>query len=176
MQAFRVHCVRGQKRPFPSARPAARPVRVPARTGSTQRCPPGRGLLGSRSRIRPGFSSSDRIPRPKLTWLGCECGPRHTVRTRGQGASRVPGSPGWPPDLLIPSGTYGSIDLDWEDPMVASMYHRLASFSRLIRGLRAGHGRGRPGRAPRPPGRATQSSASCPRISPPGFATVWTFA
>jgi hypothetical protein len=29
---------------------------------------------------------------------------------------------------------------------------------------------------PHPPGRATQSSASCPRISPPGFATVWTFA
>jgi pimeloyl-ACP methyl ester carboxylesterase len=45
-----------------------------------------------------------------------------------------------PPDLLISAGTYGSIDLDWEDPMVASMYHRLASFSRLIRFDRRGSG------------------------------------
>jgi len=55
---------------------------------------------------------------------------------------------------------------------------RLASLGHggLDRGLRAGHRRGRPAGLPRPPGRATQSSASCPRISPPGFATVWTFA
>ena len=45
-----------------------------------------------------------------------------------------------PPDLLISAGTYGSIDLDWEDPMVAGMYRRLASFSRLIRFDRRGSG------------------------------------
>lgn len=27
-----------------------------------------------------------------------------------------------PPDLVISAGTYGSIDLDWDDPMVVSMY------------------------------------------------------
>jgi class 3 adenylate cyclase len=45
-----------------------------------------------------------------------------------------------PPDLLISAGTYGSIDLDWEDPMVAGMYRRFASFSRLIRFDRRGSG------------------------------------
>lgn len=45
-----------------------------------------------------------------------------------------------PPDLVMSSGTFGSVDLDWEDPMVAAMYRRLASFSRLIRFDRRGSG------------------------------------
>ena len=45
-----------------------------------------------------------------------------------------------PHDLVISSGTFGSVDLDWEDPMVAAMYRRLASFSRLIRFDRRGSG------------------------------------
>jgi class 3 adenylate cyclase len=45
-----------------------------------------------------------------------------------------------PPDLVMSNGTFGSVDLDWEDPMVAAMYRRLASFSRLIRFDRRGSG------------------------------------
>jgi len=45
-----------------------------------------------------------------------------------------------PPDLVISAGTYGSIDLDWDDPMVASMYRRMAAFSRVIRYDRRGSG------------------------------------
>jgi class 3 adenylate cyclase len=45
-----------------------------------------------------------------------------------------------PPDLVISAGTYGSIDLDWDDPMVASMYRRMAAFSRVIRFDRRGSG------------------------------------
>jgi class 3 adenylate cyclase len=45
-----------------------------------------------------------------------------------------------PPDLVISAGTYGNIDLDWEDPMAARMYRRIAAFSRLIRFDRLGSG------------------------------------
>jgi pimeloyl-ACP methyl ester carboxylesterase len=45
-----------------------------------------------------------------------------------------------PPDLVISAGTYGSIDLDWDDPMVASTYRRMARFSRVIRFDRRGSG------------------------------------
>jgi class 3 adenylate cyclase len=45
-----------------------------------------------------------------------------------------------PPDLIVSAGTYGSIDLDWDDPMVASMYRRMAGFSRVIRFDRRGSG------------------------------------
>jgi class 3 adenylate cyclase len=45
-----------------------------------------------------------------------------------------------PLDLVMSAGTYGSIDLDWEDPMVAGMYRRMAAFSRLIRFDRRGSG------------------------------------
>ncbi len=47
---------------------------------------------------------------------------------------------GGPPDLVMSAGTYGTIDQDWEDPMVAGMYRRLAAFSRLIRLDRRGSG------------------------------------
>ena len=45
-----------------------------------------------------------------------------------------------PRDLVMSAGTYGSIDLDWEDPMVAAMYQRLSEFCRLIRFDRRGSG------------------------------------
>ena len=45
-----------------------------------------------------------------------------------------------PPDLVVSAGTYGNIDLDWEDPMAARMYRRVATFSRLIRFDRRGSG------------------------------------
>lgn len=45
-----------------------------------------------------------------------------------------------PRDLVMSAGTYGSIDLDWEDPVVAAMYRRLAAFCRLIRFDRRGSG------------------------------------
>jgi class 3 adenylate cyclase len=43
-----------------------------------------------------------------------------------------------PPDLVVSAGTYGNIDLDWEDPMAARMYRRVATFCRLIRFDRRG--------------------------------------
>jgi class 3 adenylate cyclase len=45
-----------------------------------------------------------------------------------------------PPDLVVSAGTYGNIDLDWEDPIAARMYRRVATFSRLIRFDRRGSG------------------------------------
>jgi class 3 adenylate cyclase len=45
-----------------------------------------------------------------------------------------------PPDLVVSAGTYGNIDLDWEDPLAARMYRRIAAFSRLIRFDRRGSG------------------------------------
>jgi class 3 adenylate cyclase len=45
-----------------------------------------------------------------------------------------------PPDLVLTAGTFGNIDLDWEDPMVARFYRRLATFCRLIRFDRRGSG------------------------------------
>jgi class 3 adenylate cyclase len=45
-----------------------------------------------------------------------------------------------PLDLVITEGTFGSVDLGWEDPMVAAWNRRLASFSRLILFDRRGSG------------------------------------
>jgi class 3 adenylate cyclase/pimeloyl-ACP methyl ester carboxylesterase len=45
-----------------------------------------------------------------------------------------------PLDLVVTSGTFGSIDLGWDDPMVAAWNRRLASFSRLILFDRRGSG------------------------------------
>jgi class 3 adenylate cyclase len=47
---------------------------------------------------------------------------------------------GGPPDLVVSAGTYGNVDLDWEDPVAAAMYRRIATFSRLIRFDRRGSG------------------------------------
>jgi class 3 adenylate cyclase len=41
---------------------------------------------------------------------------------------------------VISSGTFGNVDLDWEDPLAARMYRRIAGFSRLIRFDRRGAG------------------------------------
>jgi pimeloyl-ACP methyl ester carboxylesterase len=38
-----------------------------------------------------------------------------------------------PPDLILTSGQWGQLDLEWEDPANARFLRRLASFSRLIR-------------------------------------------
>jgi class 3 adenylate cyclase len=45
-----------------------------------------------------------------------------------------------PPDLVLSAGTYGNIDLDWEDPVAAGTYRRIAAFCRLIRFDRRGSG------------------------------------
>jgi class 3 adenylate cyclase len=45
-----------------------------------------------------------------------------------------------PPDLVLTSGTFGSIDLDFQDAMSARMYLRLAQFCRLVRFDRRGSG------------------------------------
>src|SRR6266508_918033 len=45
-----------------------------------------------------------------------------------------------PLDLVVTAGTFGSVDLGWEDPMVAAWNRRLASFSRLILFDRRGSG------------------------------------
>ncbi|MGY1604573.1 adenylate/guanylate cyclase domain-containing protein [Geodermatophilus sp. SYSU D00815] len=45
-----------------------------------------------------------------------------------------------PPDLVLSAGTFNSIDLDWEDPALAAMYHRMSRFCRLIRFDRRGSG------------------------------------
>jgi hypothetical protein len=37
-----------------------------------------------------------------------------------------------PPDVVVTTGTVGSIDSIWEEPGVALFFRRLASFSRLI--------------------------------------------
>ncbi|HEX2112312.1 MAG TPA: hypothetical protein VHF67_12245 [Gaiellaceae bacterium] len=41
---------------------------------------------------------------------------------------------------MISGGTFGNVDLDWEDPLAARMYRRIARFSRLIRFDRRGAG------------------------------------
>jgi class 3 adenylate cyclase len=45
-----------------------------------------------------------------------------------------------PPDLVLSAGTYGNIDLDWEEPVAAGTYRRIAAFCRLIRFDRRGSG------------------------------------
>jgi class 3 adenylate cyclase/pimeloyl-ACP methyl ester carboxylesterase len=45
-----------------------------------------------------------------------------------------------PPDLVMSHGTFGSIDLDWEEPMSAALHRRFAAFCRLIRFDRRGSG------------------------------------
>jgi class 3 adenylate cyclase len=45
-----------------------------------------------------------------------------------------------PPDLVLTAGSFGHVDLTWEDPALALHYRTLASFSRLIRFDRLGTG------------------------------------
>jgi pimeloyl-ACP methyl ester carboxylesterase len=66
-------------------------------------------------------------PEPKYARLGED---RIAYQVLGQG----------PPDLVITTGTLGSIDSVWEEPGVALFFRRLASFSRLILFDRLGSG------------------------------------
>ena len=52
-----------------------------------------------------------------------------------------------PIDLVFTSGSYGNVDLEWDDPSIARFLRRLASFTRLIRFDRRGTGS-----SDRPPG------------------------
>jgi class 3 adenylate cyclase len=45
-----------------------------------------------------------------------------------------------PPDLVFSAGTFGSVDLDFDDPAVARHYRRIGSFCRLVRFDRRGSG------------------------------------
>lgn len=63
----------------------------------------------------------------KYAWLGRD---RIAYQTLGQG----------PPDLVLNFGSYGHIDIAWEDPGIALFLRTLASFSRLILFDRRGTG------------------------------------
>jgi pimeloyl-ACP methyl ester carboxylesterase len=45
-----------------------------------------------------------------------------------------------PPDLVLTSGSFGHVDMAWEDPGIALFFRTLASFSRLILFDRRGTG------------------------------------
>jgi class 3 adenylate cyclase len=63
----------------------------------------------------------------KYAWLGRD---RIAYQVLGQG----------PPDLVVSFGSFGHIDLAWEDPGIALFFRTLASFSRLILFDRRGTG------------------------------------
>jgi class 3 adenylate cyclase len=63
----------------------------------------------------------------KYAWLGQD---RIAYQTLGQG----------PPDLVLAFGSFGHIDIAWEDPGIALFLRTLASFSRLILFDRRGTG------------------------------------
>jgi class 3 adenylate cyclase/pimeloyl-ACP methyl ester carboxylesterase len=66
-------------------------------------------------------------PETRYAWLGQD---RIAYQVMGQG----------PPDLVATPGSITHVDTMWEDPAVALMLRRLASFSRLIRFDRLGTG------------------------------------
>jgi class 3 adenylate cyclase len=66
-------------------------------------------------------------PETRYAWLGQD---RITYQVMGQG----------PPDLVVTPGSFSHMDAVWEDPAVALMLRRFASFSRLIRFDRLGTG------------------------------------
>ena len=37
-----------------------------------------------------------------------------------------------PVDLIVNTGSWGSIDVEWDDPEIRLFYHHLARFSRVI--------------------------------------------
>jgi class 3 adenylate cyclase len=63
----------------------------------------------------------------KYAWLGRD---RIAYQVLGQG----------PPDLVVSFGSFGHIDIAWEDPGIALFFRTLASFSRLILFDRRGTG------------------------------------
>jgi class 3 adenylate cyclase/pimeloyl-ACP methyl ester carboxylesterase len=66
-------------------------------------------------------------PETRYAWLGQD---RIAYQVMGQG----------PPDLVVTSGSFTHVDTMWEDPAIALMQRRFASFSRLIRFDRLGTG------------------------------------
>jgi class 3 adenylate cyclase len=66
-------------------------------------------------------------PETRYAWLGQD---RIAYQVMGQG----------PPDLVVTPGSFTHMDAVWEDPAVALMFRRFASFSRLIRFDRLGTG------------------------------------
>src|SRR6266705_2094646 len=66
-------------------------------------------------------------PETKYALLGRD---RIAYQTIGQG----------PIDLVLTPGSFGNLDLEWEDPDAARFYLRLSSFSRVIRFDRRGAG------------------------------------
>jgi class 3 adenylate cyclase len=66
-------------------------------------------------------------PETRYTWLGQD---RIAYQVLGQG----------PPDLVLTAGSFTHVDTMWENPAVALVYRRLASFARLIRFDRVGMG------------------------------------
>ena len=45
-----------------------------------------------------------------------------------------------PPDLIINTGAWGSIDIEWEDPEIRLFYQKTARFGRTVRFDRRGSG------------------------------------
>jgi class 3 adenylate cyclase len=66
-------------------------------------------------------------PETKYLWLGQS---RIAYQVIGQG----------PPDLVVTNGSLTHVDIMWDDPAIALMFRRFASFSRLIRFDRLGTG------------------------------------
>jgi class 3 adenylate cyclase len=66
-------------------------------------------------------------PETKYAWLGRD---RIAYQVLGQG----------PPDLVMTTGSFGHVDMAWEDPGIALFLRTLASFARLIQFDRRGTG------------------------------------
>ena len=66
-------------------------------------------------------------PETKYAWLGRD---RIAYQVLGEG----------PPDLVVSFGSFGHVDIAWEDPGLALFFRTLASFSRLILFDRRGTG------------------------------------
>jgi pimeloyl-ACP methyl ester carboxylesterase len=63
----------------------------------------------------------------KYAWLGRD---RIAYQVLGEG----------PPDLVVAFGSFGHLDIAWEDPGITLFFRTLASFSRLILFDRRGTG------------------------------------
>jgi class 3 adenylate cyclase len=81
-------------------------------------------------KLHPKQKSSGAVVQPaetKYAWLGRD---RIAYQVLGEG----------PPDLVVSFGSFGHIDIAWEDPGLALFFRTLASFSRLILFDRRGTG------------------------------------
>jgi class 3 adenylate cyclase len=92
------------------------------------RQPPRAKMCGPK--LHPKQKSSGAVVQPaetKYAWLGRD---RIAYQVLGEG----------PPDLVVSFGSFGHIDIAWEDPGLALFFRTLASFSRLILFDRRGTG------------------------------------